>query len=512
MYRIFLLFCLCLFSCQSKINKNTCKIRIGVNKEPATIDPRKTFANDISNIMMFLYEGLMRFDKNKELSYGLAKKVEISKDKKLYTFTLKDAKWSDGSSITAYDFERSWKAVLTKNFPSTYPHKFYMIENAEEAKSGKISIDKVEIRALDTKTLQVKLKNPTPYFLHRLTSSIAFAVHKEDSYFITDPTKLCFSGPFLLESWRYNNSMVLKKNPHYWDSDEVKVEKIELNIIDSPTTLLNLFESGELDFIGGNLSPLPFDARQALDKSKSLKTIPSNGTVFLEFNHEKFPFTNKNIRKAFSAAIDRTAIEKNICNKHGKKTLRLIPSDKPSTAPFKKSVDEYLKKGLKELGCEKEDLKVVYIFNDEEATFEIAQILQQNWREKLGVNIRLEKQTWRNYIKNFTEKNYQLCKISWICDAKDPIFFLNIFRLKCGESNKPRWQNEGFLTLLKKSDAEFNEIKRLQILEQAEDYLLEEAIIAPIYHSYSQTLCNPLLKNIKYCESGYVDFRWAFFE
>jgi oligopeptide transport system substrate-binding protein len=512
MRKLFLIFCLFLLSCQSNSNKSSTRIKIGVSKEPTTIDPRKSFANDSSNVMMFLYDGLMRFNKEKKLCYGLAQKVDISEDKKIYTFTLREAKWSDGSPITAFDFENSWKTVLNKDFPSVYPHKFYMIENAKKAKLGKVSLDKVAIQALDNRTLQVKLNNPCPYFLEQLAYNVTFAVHKDDSYFEIEPDKLAFSGPFILEDWRHNNYMILKKNPHYWDKEEVKIEEIMLNIIDSPITLLNLFESDELDFIGGILSPLPYVARQALNESEILKTTPSTGTVFLEFNHEKFPFSNINIRRAFSSAIDRVSIEKNICNYHGKKTRRLVPSKDSFSSITDKTPNEYLEIGLKELGCKREDLKVTYLFNDEEATVEIAQILQQNWREELGVLVKLKKQTWRNYIKNFTEKNYQLFKISWVCDVNDPVFLLNIYRLKFGRSNKPRWENKDFLTLLERSDREFDENKRLLLLKRAEDLLLDECIIAPIYHNYSQTLCNPNLINVQYTQSGYIDFRWASFK
>lgn len=512
--RYFLLSLLIFFmGCKSNTEKNKAIFRIGVNKDPTTIDPRRSFANDIGNIMLMLYDGLMRYDENHELSYSLAKHVEISDDKKEYIFTIRDAKWSDGSQITAYDFERSWKKILDKDFPSVYPHKFYMIENAEEAKNGKVSSDKIGIKALNDKTLYVKLNYPTPYFLKQLAYSIAFAVHKNDQYFENQPEKISFSGPFILEKWKRNDCMILRKNPYYWDKGSVKLRKIKINIIDNPNTLLNLFENEEIDFLGAIFSPIPFDAKQALNKKGTLQYSPSNGSIFLEFNSEKFPFTNKNIRIAFSLAMNREQIEKNVTYGHGKAAYTLVPSfyTIPSLG-YEKTAKEYLAEGLKELNINKEELNVSYVFKDDEITEKIAQIFQQNWKENLGVIVNLEKQTWRNYIQNFTEKNYQLFQIRWTCDVTDPIFLLNIFRLKFGGSNQPRWQNKAFQALLDKSDKCFDENERIEILKKAEKLLLKECIIAPIIYDYSESLSNKRLKNIQHFESGYTDFRWAYLE
>src|SRR5579872_2502367 len=161
---IFLLLC---SACEIPMSKEEKKsiLRLSLHFNPTTIDSRKNSEVCSSSLIFMIYEGLTRLLPDGTTELALAKSVDISEDRCLYLFHLRNALWSDGIPVTAHDFEYSWKKVLTPEFGSPCPYLFYCIENGEESAQGKIPPDRVSIRAIDDKTLEVRLKNPSPYFL-----------------------------------------------------------------------------------------------------------------------------------------------------------------------------------------------------------------------------------------------------------------------------------------------------------------------------------------------------------
>ena len=201
-------------------------LRINLSKEPASLDPRK--GNDMvaSQIHFMLYEGLLRLNPDMSLSVAQAESYEISSDHKTYTFHLKNTVWSDGSPVTAYDFEKTWKSMLDPCFPSPDAYLLYPIKNAKPVKEGKLPLDQVAIHSKDVKTLVIELERPTPYFLQILASSVFLPVKtdKDQSMpnWATQPEQIISNGPFTLKSWKFNQEMVFEKNPHYHRASQVQ--------------------------------------------------------------------------------------------------------------------------------------------------------------------------------------------------------------------------------------------------------------------------------------------------
>ncbi|HHY98797.1 MAG TPA: hypothetical protein GX509_08670 [Firmicutes bacterium] len=291
-------------------------LNLNLGEEPPDLDPQTSTDQISFEVLGAVLEGLVRKNPEHKIEKGsgLALDWTVSKDATVYTFKLRDAKWSDGKPITAYDFEYAWKRAIDPRTASQYAYQFYIIKNAESVNMmdpGKVgdkgiekALDTVGIKALDAKTLKVTLERPTPYFLD-LCGFISFlpvpkhAIDKWGDKYAADADKMVFSGPFYIDEWKHESKMVLKKNPNYWDAKNVKLDQINFDMFKDINTPINMFEAGQLDAIGVPGSHIP------MFKDRGMKTIADGVSWYLEFNCQDPIFKNANMRKAFAYAIDR---------------------------------------------------------------------------------------------------------------------------------------------------------------------------------------------------------------
>jgi oligopeptide transport system substrate-binding protein len=241
-----------------------------------------------------------------------------------------DAQWSDGTEVTAFDFEYAWKTILSPAFHSESASDLYIIKNGQDAKMGRVSMDAIGIRALDAKTLQVDLTHPVPYFPGLTAGHLFFPIPKhiaEKSPNWADSASSLYvsNGPFLLKKWQRNNKILLEKNELYWDKDAVQLTKISFSLIEDENTELAMFENQEIDWCGTPFSSLPLDALPSLKKKDKVIIHPISGTYYYVFNTKLFPFNNVHIRRAFSLAINRQMITENIMQSGQLPATALIP-------------------------------------------------------------------------------------------------------------------------------------------------------------------------------------------
>lgn len=485
-------------------------LRLNIPSEPATFDPRKG-GDVVSSFFHFLlFEGLTRMNADGSTTPALAERIELSEDKLVYRFYLKDACWSDETAITAHDFEKSWKNILDPSFPSLNAHLFYPIKNAEKVKRGELPMTELGIYARDAKTFEVHLEHPTPYFLELISFCVFFPVpsnvdesNPHWAYRVPEPEQFLCSGPFILKKWKHQNEIVLVKNPHYWRNEKVQLEGISFAMVNNEMTALQMYERGELDMVGYPLASLPVDAIPKLVEKGLLHIRPTAATTFCAFNVEKPPFNNAKIRKAFSLAINRRDLVKNITQLNEPIATQAIPPilRKGKVLSFFKdgSIEEaqqLFEEGLEELGMTAEEFgEITLQYATSDANHQIVQAIQQQWINVLGVRVTLQSLEKKLLLNNLAKRNYQIAHALWAAQYNDVMNILERFKSKANVKNYPGWENAEFAQLLEESFYEEDLDKRLAVLEKAEQIFLEEMPIAPLYHVTAGFMTKPHIRN-----------------
>ncbi len=490
--RLFFLSLLFLVACTSH-EKSESKLKISFNTHPNTSDPRMAADFVSSTLVCLIYEGLTRCIPGGSVELALAERVEISEDR-VYTFHLRKANWSNGKPITAFDFERSWKEVLFPAGPCAF--LFYPIKNAEKCARKEVSIDEVGIQALDAKTLRIELERPTPYF-YSLTAFPSFLAAPEDPEI--------YSGPFLIEKMVHNSEIILLKNPHYWNAKNMHLYAIHISIVPDEMTALQMFERGDLDWIGSCLSPLPPDAIEKWQER--IQHVPMAASTLCTFNTHEFPFHNANLRRAFSLAIDREEIVKKITQGEQIPARSILPPSfskqsffltDPIGALF------YFEKGLDELGIDRKNLEDLTLYvKSSQVDKRLAQILQKQWKDLFGITIQLSQLDFKTHAQKLQTKNYQIALASWIAQFEDPLSILDRFKYADHLKNYPGWEDPLYCSLLSNDCVSKN---RKALIEHAEMILADEVPIAPIYHWCSPSLCSSRIKKMATSPCGGILF------
>ncbi len=520
------LLCLCaallgLCSCSSSSGKGRLpqEIRLNLKHEPPTLDPRKGGDVISSHMHFLLFEGLVRLKADYSIEMAQARAFERSLDGKTYTFFIREeAVWSDGSKVTAYDFEKAWKNILAPTFPSVNAHLLYSIKNAEAAKKGQVPLSEVGICAPDEKTFVITLEKPVPYFLELISFCVFFPVNSAIDVAAPDWARdagahFVSNGPFVLKEWKHDNEIVAERNPLYWDAAQTRPERIHFSMVGNEMTALELFEKGELDMIGDPISALPVDALAAIQRKWPLKRCPVGGTTIIAFNIEKFPFNNKHIRKALSYAINRAEIVQNVTQTGELPALCPVPpvlkgGRNPSFFADANAelAREHLRWGLEELGCGKEVFEsVTYLYSTEDKSHKVAQAIQQQWKEVLGIHVPIQNCDFKVLMSRLSKRDFALGQSLWVAQYNDPMNILERFRSKQNVKNYPGWEHAQYAELLERSFYEEGR-ERLDTLEQAESIFAEEMPICPIYHWDMTYLVQPHLCNVELSPIGDVVF------
>lgn len=504
------------FDSQREIKSGVNGIHINVLEDPMTLDPRKGADFVSGSIQFLLFEGLVRMTPDSLSSPGIAKKIDVSEDGLIYTFHLRDAKWSNGVPITAYDFSKTWVEMLDPNFPAPNAHLLYPIKNAEKAKRGEVSLREVGVSVLNYNTLQVVLETPTPYFEELITFSSFYPICQ---HFVQENEKWCelcdrsfiCNGPYRIAKRKVGRKIILEKNPHYWDADSIKLEQIEISIIDNEKTALNLFENNELDLLGIPFKGIPSDSIPDLRARGLIKTTEIPATTICCFNLNRFPFTNKNIRKAFAYAINRKAIIEHVTQLDQNTGQNLLPNNLIDNQPepfFTDGDDDsarkYLEMGLKELDITIHDLPKLTLLHASTGVYpKVAQAIQDQWRKTLGIHVELDGFEYKVFLDRLNKKDYCIGQCVWIAQYPDPMNILDRFRIKENTKNYPGFENKKYKEILKESMVEQNKDKRYKKLRDAIAILNEEVPMTAIYHWNSSYLVKDHIEGLQFNKSGF---------
>lgn len=496
------------------------ELHLNLHSEPPTLDPGLGEDNISFAIIRATFDGLTRVGADGQIHASAAEKIDISDDLKTYTFHLRDAKWSNGDRVTATDFEYAWKRVLDPLTASNYSYQLYAIKNAEKVNRGEAKVDDVGVKALDDKTLQVTLEAPTPYFLQLTAFPSYYPVNKrvveKNEKWADEAATHVGNGPFKLELWKHKEELVLTKNPTYWDKETVKLDKIHFAMVEDEYTELIMFENGELDWTGAPLSYLPAEEIPTLKESGKLKTQAFAGTYWYKFNTEQAPFNNAKIRKAFAYAVNRQSLIDDVLQTGQLPAMGVVP---PTMALKKEgyfadhdvvTAKKLLAEGMKEEGMTKLP-PITLSYNTSEAHKRIAEEIQSQWKKNLGVDVQLQNKEWKVFLNDLHEGNYQIGRMGWLADYDDPFNYLELYKDKDGGNNDTNWENPKYKALLDQSNIEKDPVKRKAILTEAEQILMDEMPLMPLYFYTYAWVQDEKVKGVVIDGLGYVDYKWVDF-
>ncbi|MDD1501168.1 peptide ABC transporter substrate-binding protein [Lysinibacillus sp. CNPSo 3705] len=499
------------------------EINLAIASEPPSLNPGLAEDTTSSAILINVFEGLTVSDAEGKPTPGMAEKWEISPDKKTYTFHLRDAKWSNGDTVVAGDFEYAWKWALNPDNLSAYSSIFYPIKGAQAYHQNGGSADDVGIKAEDDKTLVVTLENPTPYFLELTGFKTYLPVNKK----VTEANKQWYAdagenyvtnGPYKLSDWQHDASITLTKFEDYWDASNVDVDTVNIAMIEKEPTVATNFKSGSLDYIGAPFQTVDLNAIDGFKKDGSLRIKDQASIYWYKFNTKDKIMNNANIRKALALAIDRQKLIDNVTKGEQKPATGMIPVAVPNFTKdrgyFKDNdvaaAKAALEAGMKELGIkDAKDIKVNISFNTSEAHAAIAQYIQEEWSKKLGISSQLDNSEWQVYIDKLKTGDYQIGRMGWVADYLDPYTFLEQFDTAKNGNNQTGWENAEYKKLLDKAVAEVDEAKRLDYLKQAEAIIMTEFPVAPIYYYTNLSVVKKGIENLDPNPTGDIHLKYV---
>ena len=470
----------------------------GNGSEPQGIDPHIVTGVPEHHILISLCEGLTIPNPNPMGSDGYipgtAESWSISDDGKEYIFKLnKNAKWSNGDPVTADDFVWSWKRILTASLGSQYPDMLYYLVGAYEYHNGQIdNFNEVGVKALDTHTLKVNLKNPTPFFIGLLSHYSTWPVHKETVLKHGDiddrngewtrPGNFVCNGPFQLKTWELNNKIVVEKNPHYYDASMVRLNEIHYYPVSNVMTEDRMFRAGQLHLTSS--MPTQKCPIYIEEKNPNLKIDPYMGTYFYRINTENETLSDVRVRKALAYSIDRQLLVDKVTQCGQIPAYSFTPPGsngyQPSTEiPYDPVLAKQL---LAEAGYSSDNPfpKLEILFNTNEGHRKVALAIQQMWQNELGIEVELVNQDWKVYLSREMVGDFQISRAGWIGDYEDPNTFLDLMRPNRG-NNKTGWENMDFDALVEEANTINDQDKRYELLNEAEKILIDNMPIIPLY-------------------------------
>ncbi|WP_214096230.1 peptide ABC transporter substrate-binding protein [Candidatus Methylacidithermus pantelleriae] len=456
--------------------------------EPESLDPHLITGQPESRLCEALFEGLVARDAQGRIVPGVAESWELSPDGRTYTFHLRSCRWSDGHPLTAAELVASWQRAISPKTASRYADLYDDIENARSYRLGRLKdFSRVGVRAPDARTVIVRLEHPVPYFLDLCAQPVFYPVpiatveRWKDDW--TKPRHIVSNGAYTLVSWRINDRVCLRKNPLYWRANEVHISRIDALAVTQATTAFNLFYTSGADLIlDKGLVPTFF--LESLSRQPYFHSGPFFATYFYRFNVTRWPLSDPRVRKALAMSINKNRLVTRITRAGERIAPSLTPPGVPGYTPPKGLAynPERARQLLAEAGFPggKGFPRLSILYNAGQQNEQIATEIQAMWREVLGIDVELRNEEWKVYLGSLSSLQYDIARSSWVGDYLDPNTFLSLF-LSGGGNNNTGWSNRRYDALLQEAAREATQKRRFERLREAEELLLEEAPIAPLY-------------------------------
>lgn len=507
------------------------KVTAAISVEPEKLDPTFCSDTETETVLVNCFEGLMKIDENGKAVKAAADGYTVSEDGLVYTFNISsESRWSDGSPVQASDFVYAWRRTANPYNASSYAYLFENIvgydkiledfekeqNKVKDEEGNYITMDMADlwVKAIDSRTVVVKLKEKDPSFLQKCASPAFFplcenAVKPYTRIWSTDPEKFVSNGAFRLLAWTGGSYLELTPNEHYRDKENVSLESLKFYFVSDGEEAMNMFNKSKVIFS----SVLPEKNLEKTAKNKEYNSYENPGTYFLYFNLGEAPFDDARVRQALTLAIDREELIEKTASARGEAASALVSN---AFSQFRETGKSYFSTDKKDKNIEKAQSllaqagykdgkgfpKFEYLFNDNTFSRETAEILQQMWKENLGIECTLKSVSWSKLDEMRNDGNFAVAKGGLMAPYNDVGFMLEGFT---SDKNFCSWNNKEYDRFLSQmADAQGDERNNLAHL--AEKILMDNWVICPLYYYTDGYLASDKLENYYVTNSGVAYF------
>ncbi|WP_210484761.1 peptide ABC transporter substrate-binding protein [Microvirga antarctica] len=489
--------------------------------EPETLDTHKTSTVQEAHILRDLLEGLVTYNAKGEAVPGQAEKWEISDDGKTYRFTLRDGiKWSNGDPVKASDFVYSYRRIMNPETGAKYANILYPILGSEKANKGQGKVEDIGVKAIDDKTLEIRLEQATPYFLELLTHQTSLPVHQASvEKFGKDfvkPGNLVSNGAYKLAEFVPNSHIKLVKNDTYYGAKDVKIDTVNYYPTSDFAAMVRRYEAGELD----TTDDLPADQMKSLKQrfGNQVKLGPWLGTWFLVVNSSKPPFNDVRVRQALATGLDREFIAEQIWGQTMQPGYSFMPPgvgnagapaymDSKDASPIDR--EDKAKAMLKEAGFGPgKPLKVEIRYNTTDNNRNTVIAVAEQWKQ-LGVETSFVNTDGKTHFAHLRDGgDFDVARYGWIADYSDPEDFLFLLKSDNKGFNYGKYNNPEFDGLLKQASTELDLKKRADIMHKAEAILMKDMPWIPVMYYGKSQLISPKIQGFSQNTRGVYPTRF----
>lgn len=504
--------------------------------EPQSLDGSKATDAYSTQILSEITEGLTRNERSEDGTWepkpAGAKNWDVSEDGLTWTFHLRDYNWTDGQKVKAGDFEYGIERTLNPDTGSAYAYLLYVIKGAQAYNTGKGKVEDVGVEAVDDNTLKITLERPTAYFL-QLTYFKTMLPQRKDfvekygKTYGTEANTLPVCGPFTLSKWEHKSGLTLTKNDKYWDKDKVKLQTVNMKIIEEKDARMQELENGSID--SANVTDPNWQKRFEATKKFTITKGLDGTVVYSFFNQKRKLFSNAKVRQAFSLAYDKEGIIKAMYDglgtaayswvppqlQIGNDEYRKVAGEEPLKALKASNPDPkaLLVEGLKELKMDPDPSKLtVSILEGGTDSWykQFGEFEQQMYEKTLGVKIKLENVDWGTLDKRINSSDFDITGMAWGPDYNDPMTMFDMWVTGAGIVNAG-WSNKTYDDIVAKAGKTTDQKERLELFKQAENILVaQDAVCIPFLFRGFSTFRYKYVKNLYSSNFSGVEFKYAY--
>lgn len=479
-------------------------LEAGNGNDPVSLDPHKTQGTWENRIIGDLIVGLTQEDEAANAIPGMATHWETSADGKVWTFHLRHALWSDGVPVTADDFVYALRRIMDPKTGSSYSSLLYIIQNGQEVNENKMPPAALGVKAIDPLTLEIRLTHAAPFLPEIAKHNSMYPVPKHvvekwgDDW--SRPEHFVGNGPFNLVSWKLGDRVTVVKNPKFYEADKVCLDQINYYPTTDASSAQKRVKSGELDVNTDIQSNKIALLRQPGQMPDYVRVNTYLGTTYLAFNSKVPALKDRRVRQALSMAIDRQFITQKLLRGGQSPANSFVPpgvANYPNPAkafwsewPLAKRQAE-ARKLLAAAGYgPKTPLTITIKHRNSPDPMLFMPAIQADWKE-IGVNAKLEQNEGQIAYQSYRLRDFEVADAAWIADYNDPMTFLYLQQSATGTQNYSDYANPAYDALLAKADNEPDAVKRSAYLSAAEQIMLDDAPIVPIYFYVNKNLVSP---------------------